>query len=598
VHFIAASGTNIVVLMGALWLVGRMAGLDKRRCVWLMIAAIVFYGLVAEPRPPILRACVMGLMFCAALWLQRASSSLNWICAAAIILCMIDPMWVFDIGFQLSFAAVMGVAYLAPAFWHGGAEFYWWIREVALGDQYARADQRLRSVAEKFSPVGSGMRFREFSLRTIRFVLLVFVVSAGAWLCAFPITANWFQQVQTWGVISTVLVYPLMSIVMVLSIIKMGLAAFSPTLASALTGILGVVDSFLIRIVEWLAALPAASPTVQAFPFWLTTGFYLWLLAIALTFRKTRSTIPFAGEDSFEGNTTNARNSKQWLVASTVLLALSTVAWRAEQSIAKTPRLTVTVLAVGAGTAIVAELPDNETILYDAGSLGVGGIGRNVIAPFLRHRGISRVDRLYISHPHLDHFNGIPDLAEQIPIGSIVWNECFEQFAGRFSPTKALMKHLSNLGVHVETMSSFDRSWNVGDVEFELQWPPADRCRDLSANDSSTVLQVSYLGHSILLTGDIDETAQRALIAQAGLESDVLLLPHHGSVCPSTDKFLQAVNADVLIRSSNQLTAETTNGLTALVGDTKLYNTADVGALVITIDEFGLHVESWLPNAD
>jgi competence protein ComEC len=205
---------------------------------------------------------------------------------------------------------------------------------------------------------------------------------------------------------------------------------------------------------------------------------------------------------------------------------------------------------------------------------------------------------LYISHPHLDHFNGIPELAEQIPIETIIWNECFEQLSARSSPAKTLINHLTKLSVPVETMSSYDQSWNHGGVEFDLLWPSAALCGNLSANDSSTVLQISYSGHSILLTGDIGETAQRALMAQAGLHSDVLLLPHHGSVCASTAEFLNAVRADVRIRSSNQSTAETTNGLPGLVGNATLYNTADVGAVTITIDEYGLRVEPWLKVAD
>ena len=110
------------------------------------------YGVVAEARPPILRACVMGLMFCGALLLRRPTSHFNWICAAAITLCLIDPMMVFDAGFQLSFAAVFGVAYVAPGLIALGSGFYWWTRIEALGDPYLRNDLHLRRIALRHAP--------------------------------------------------------------------------------------------------------------------------------------------------------------------------------------------------------------------------------------------------------------------------------------------------------------------------------------------------------------------------------------------------------------------------------------------------------------
>jgi|CXWL01.1.fsa_nt_gi competence protein ComEC len=592
VHFIAASGTNIVVLMATVWFAGRLLGLDKRRCAWVMIVAIVLYGIVAEARPPILRACVMGLMFCLALLLQRATSHFNWICAAAIVLCLIDPMMDFDAGFQLSFAAVLGVAYLAPAIWQALKDSYWWFRLVALRDPYARADQHLRKVAERFAPLTFRQRFIRSSWKIVRFVAVICAVSVGAWLSGLPITALWFQRMQPWGVLSSVLVYPLMSIVMVLGLVKVGLAVISPTLAGAVTSALTAVDAVMIRLVEWMANLPAASPIISPPPWWLAASFYLFLFTFTLTFRS-KQTAPSATGDDAAGPFVPDKNARSTfcVLASLALLAASSIAWHFDGE--KGSRLSVTVLAVGSGTAIVMELPDGETILYDAGSLGVANAGKNVIAPFLRHRGIRRIDRLYVSHPNLDHFSGIPELIAEIPIGPILWNHCFESLAPPRSPAKKLVSHLKSLGHEADILGAHQIQWESDGVLFEKLWPPPGSCTNLTANDSSTVLRVSFAGRSILLTGDITDVAERALVRAANLHADVLLLPHHGSVRAGTGEFLKAVGADVLIRSSGQRLADTTNGLQKLIGGTTIYNTADCGAVTIVVDENGLRVEPW-----
>ncbi len=591
VHFIAASGTNIVVLMGALWLVGRLMGLNQRQCAWIMIVAIVLYGLIAEARPPILRACVMGIMFCIAILLQRAPSHMNWICAAALVLCLFDPLTVFDVGFQLSFAAVLGVAYLAPAILIAFNRLYWWFRHVVLRDPYAQADRVLCREAERFTNSTFRGRLRRFAGKIAWALVIVIAVSLGAWLITAPITACWFQRVQPWGVLSTAIVYPLMSAVMVLGLLKAALAMISPTLAWLVTSILGLIDDVMIRLVERLADLPGASPIMPPPPWWLLVIYYLFLLSIALTYHAKRMSVPIeAGQN--QASQSNSVFRRPWCVLTIfVVLAAGSIAWHCDGSLK--PAVRMTALSVGAGSAVVMEFPDGATILYDAGSLSVAGAGMNVIAPFLRYRGIRRIDEIYVSHPNLDHFSGIPELIAEFPTGPIILNHCFEALSPRRSPAARFVQYLEREDHLIETTEAEEIQWDFGGARIEKLWPLVRDCSGLTANDSSTVLRVSYAGHSLLLPGDIDERAERALL-NSNVKADVLLLPHHGAVRSTTARFLESVNAEILIRSSNEPIAETTNGLLSLVGAARLANTADCGAITIVFNEDGISTESWL----
>lgn len=588
VHFIAASGTNIVILMGALWLVGRLAGLDQRACAWLMIAGIALYGLVAEARPPILRACIMGTLFCLAILFQRAPSHLNWICAAAVILCLIDPLTVFDVGFQLSFAAVLGVAYLAPAVLHACESAYWGVREVALGDRYARADRHLRRVAEKFAPLSKSQRAGRWIGRLCRATAFVCAVSLGAWLITAPITASWFQQVQPWGVISSVLVYPLMSLVMVLGLSKAVIAILSPALAGMLTWMLGIIDGVMIWLVEKMSSLPGATPTVAAPPWWVVTAYYFLLIVVIIAYRSQKRQLP---DELTAEKKPGLLARRHWLAVLSILpFVAGSVAWRNGE--ARPKELRMTTLSVGAGLAVVLELPNGQTVLYDAGSSALASVGEKVILPFLRQRGIRAIDRTYVSHPDLDHFSGIPELISEVPTGPILVNECFNQLARPRSPAVRLIEHLREKNHPLERI---DHSDNLhSNVRVEWLWPDKAACANLTANDSSTVLKVSYAGRSILLTGDISERGEQVLTKQGNLRADVLLVPHHGSVCSKTAEFLRSVGAGILVRSSHEPDAETMNGLLDLAGGAEMYNTADCGAVTVIVSEAGVKVETWL----
>ena len=261
-------------------------------------------------------------------------------------------------------------------------------------------------------------------------------------------------------------------------------------------------------------------------------------------------------------------------------------------------RLVVTVLAVGAGSATVIDLPDGRTMLYDAGSRSPYDVGRSTVVPFLRHRGVRRVDRVYLSHPNLDHFSGLPTILDHFETGPIVINEHFVPLSTPRSPSRHLLEEeLGRRNQEIEIMDPSTAKWSSGGVTFERLWPAGDTDPALSPNDSSTVLRLSYAGHSVLLTGDIEERAQRALLDRGNLRSDVLILPHHGGVCASTAAFISTVGPHAVLRSSHQRTDETISELTAIVGPIPLYNTADVGAIEIVIDRNGAEVTAVGPGS-
>lgn len=596
VHFIAASGSNIVVLMSVVWVAGRLFGLERRRCAWFMIGAIVLYGLVAEPRPPILRACIMGILFCGALLLQRPSSHLNWIALAAIFLCFISPLTVYDVGFQLSFVAVLGVTYVAPTIMRAGADLWWWIREDALGDRYLRADLRLRKIAEQFAPVGR-IRLLGRSMRSaMRAIVLLSAVSAGAWLATAPITSLWFQQVQPWGVLSSVVVYPLVSLIMVLGILKAAFVLISPAVSGLIQSALSVIDSALVAVVEWFASLPGTSWTMPSPPWWLVLAYYVSIIAFVLFVRcPGPANSPIASSTIASGIRPKQQSLRIWLLGSLATFLIAGSVWKQSEDVH--PALKVHVLAVGAGSATVLQMPTGETLVYDAGSMSAGNLGRNVVTPFLRFLGVNKIDRLYISHPNLDHFSGVPELLNQIPIDQIIWNHCFEPLSPPNSPAAELIRILQLHNVHVQPMNPSQISWDFGGVLFEALWPPSE-CAELSANDSSSVMRLTYGSTSILFTGDIELHAEKALIDLNRNEADILILPHHGSVCSATGIFLASVDAQALIRSSGQRTVDTTNGLPELVGTTRMLNTADFGAIRIVIEPDGFRIEPWMVSSN
>jgi competence protein ComEC len=370
-------------------------------------------------------------------------------------------------------------------------------------------------------------------------------------------------------------------------VVKVVLATVSPALSSVVAAILTVSDQWVIRIVEVLAGLPGANLTASTSPWWVVTAYYAFLVAFVTRFPRTPA-LSRAGIESTGLPRPQQPLPAPWCSTAFVIFALSAAGWCWPEG--KRDQLRVTVLSVGPGLATVIELPDGKTVLYDAGTSLPSDAGRNVVAPFLRERGIRRIDRVYLSHPNLDHFSGLPTILDQVETGAVMVNSCFEAKSGPRSPSRHLLDLLAARGHRVEVLDSSRPKWEFGGATFELLSPIGECDVSLSDNDTSTVLRLSYAGHSILLTGDIEEHTQRALLDRGELRADVLVLPHHGSVRKSTAQFIRAVGPSAVIRSSGERMDQTRSALAAVVGDVSLYDTADVGAVEVVLRNDGVRV--------
>jgi competence protein ComEC len=599
VHFLAVSGTHVVVVTSFVWLLGRVLGRSRRQCAWMMILAVCTYALIAEPRPPILRATVITLLLCASLLLGRPRSHLNWISAAAVALLVIDPTGLFDVGFQLSFSAVLGVAYLTPAIlqaihgW-GGAVRRMLAGQPSIGADGLEADPAIRASMA-------------FPRRLARLAYACFIgfpaVSAGAWLASMPIVAVHFGRVHPWSCLNSVLVFPLVYAVMILGLVRVLLGGLVPALSPLLGTVLVWADQGLIRLVEQLAVLPGASLRVVSPPWWLVATYYVCAVLFARAFR---SVSPYASASvrsvgRGDAHREHVRSLRAAWVVATIVLLFCAAGWRLSRR--PSARLTLTVLAVGDGLATVIELPKGQTLLYDVGTMGSYDVGRHAVVPFLWHRGVARLDQVLLSHPNLDHFSGLPAVLDAFEVGRILVNDHFRRRSVPGTTGGRLLELLADREQVVSVLDPSEPRWTWGGVTFDRLWPPnspGDAAGEgpgpMTTNDTSTVLRISYAGRSILLTGDIEAYAQQRLLAQGNLQANVLMLPHHGSVAPTLPAFVSAVDPEIFIRSSGERMTETFTGLQVIVGGTPLYNTADDGAVQVVIDGSGVHVSSMNPR--
>jgi competence protein ComEC len=472
-HVLAISGQHLVVLAGFLWIFLRLLGVRRRRGAILVALFVLAYALLTGARPPALRSAAAACALCGSYVFRRPVLPANSLALAWLVVAAVSPADVFDAGCQLSFLAV--------------AVLTWGTRSWGKGEV-----DPLDRLGDEGRPAWlCGLRWLAGR------VVLAYAITLALWLALAPLVAFHFHTVQPAGL-------PLGPFATLLTsaalLTGFGLLLAAPVcwpLAAALGWLTGLLLGCCDSLIEYAVAWRGAYFYVPDVPLWWLAVFCAGLLA-ALTQRPLRRRWP-------------------WCLA-------AGLAWLALGLLIGLPRrdpgeFRCTFLAVGHGGCAVLETPDGRTLLYDAGALTGPEVTRRHIAPYLWHRGVRRVDEVFLSHADLDHFNGLPALLERFAVGQVTTTPTFARRGNR--PVEATLRALARHGVGLRVVRAGDRL-AAGAVTLDVLHPPAQGPEG-NENARSLVLRVRHGGHTLLLTGDLEGPGQERLLRLRPVRVDVLM---------------------------------------------------------------------------
>ena len=282
-------------------------------------------------------------------------------------------------------------------------------------------------------------------------------------------------------------------------------------------------------------------------------------------------------------------------------LLVANIVWYRWVLTGESDKLRVTFLDVGQGDAAFIEFPGGRNLLLDAGPRTESSdAGSRFIEPFLRQKGIHRINAILISHPHSDHLGGVPYLMRRFGVDEVI----DAGSAGNSSLFGEYIHLVDSLEVTRTILRAGTAIGGFGDVRLYALHPsgdfvPVDSGEGINLNNQSIVVKLVYGASTVLFSGDAEREAEERMRNQYGdfLRCDVLKTGHHGSITSSTLNYIQVVRpatAIVSVGVKNKFHHPSRVVLTRLAQTgAKYYRTDESGAIVLESDGSAWSVIDW-----
>lgn len=485
-HILAVSGLHVGIIAMALLALLSMLKLPKKFKLFTLILILITYASITGFRPSVLRATIMFILLIGGKLINRSRNLNISLFFAAFLILLLNPLILYDAGFLLSFIVTFFIINLSPILQRLFSKIVVWIK----------------------NPLA---------------------VSTAAWVGIFPLSAYFFSKVSIISIISNIFIIPLTGIAVILGFITFFIGLVSISLAGLFANLNYLVLNLITLIAKSFSSLPfafiyVAQPSVMLIILYYLTVFFI----IEIFYKKTLSP---------------KIKKKAILIVLSVTLLIIVV-----QVFYPADNLKVNFINVGEGDCILIEAPNKINILIDGGGTPQSDfdVGNKIVIPYLRRKGINEIDLLILTHPHLDHLEGLLPILKEFKVDMVLDSGLLCDS----SEYKEFISLILEKGISYHKAKAGDNFIFSNNLEIFLLNPlyNSDFYEESDFNNASIVVKLFYKNADFLFTGDIEEAAEKKLLAwQNILQSDILKVAHHGSSTSTNLEFLDKVNPNIAV---------------------------------------------------
>jgi competence protein ComEC len=541
-HVLVISGQHVAILAGFLFGLFRLARLPLPLRLLCTSLGLILYCLITEGQPSIIRATLMACVYMIVTTLDRDRSLLNSLSMSAMVLLIIDPFWLLDPGFRLSYSAVLAIALIGLPLLRNTTQPFrhalWQIEEASFDAHFSpriadfRINLRLKvEWVRRHLRLGTSILGKfavTLPLKVLFYLSDLLLLSMAVQLVFFVLMILYFHRVSLISVFLNILVIPLAGLIVPVGFLFFVTSLILPPVGLPLAMVCGWLTRCLLSLAAYFADSSWGNFRIPSPPFWLISVYFLGL-TLFLVFRSKKIL--------------NA------LCAAATLSALTLILIQPFGSSFPPNQLEITFLDVRQGDSIFLRLPDSSTMLIDGGGLlgrSFGedfseedfDVGEQVVSPFLWSIGVRALDVVILTHAHHDHMSGLNSVLSNFEVKEIWVGQ------NPYTPEYLrLLKKAVGKSVILRNYASGDELVFHG-CQFSFMNPERGQLlAPTPSNNDSLAFRMKFGSRTFLLTGDIEKKIESHIIARNFLlHSDVLKVAHHGSRSSTTAEFLGKVN--------------------------------------------------------
>ncbi len=483
IHVLAVSGLHVGYVLLVLSLITTFLRIPWGWNRVFIIFGLILFCLITGLKPSVMRASLMAALFLLSPVLNRSSNSWNIIGVASVLLLIVNPLSILDLGFLLSFSAVISIIYFYNYF---ETHLPNWINPT------------------------------HYSHPVPKFIIGLFFVSISAQIGTLPITAFTFGQIPIISSIANIFIVPLIGILVAIGFSILGFY-WIPYLGDWLGESAWSVQWVIKNIAHFFASIPFATIQVSSIDLSDISIYILLTTTILILFHQAY---------------------RKYAII-TFILTLNIIVWRS--AIRPMNTTDIIFLDVGQGDAALIRFPNDQTMLIDAGYRSRReDMGERVVVPVLNHFGMDKINWLVMSHPHSDHIGGIESIVQQVKVDTVL-----DTYIDYHSWTyKNLLTLFDKNKITRVIPESGDIQYISPNIKLYFFSPDSIYASSQSnVNNASIVFSLTIQDISILFTGDLEMEGDH-VISQFGslLTSDILKVAHHGSITSTTSELLNKIH--------------------------------------------------------
>lgn len=549
-HMLAVSGAHVsYVILGITYALKKVK-VNKLWSNMITIVTLCCFIFLTGASPSVIRACIMAIYIIIGHMMHRKTKLISSVSLSLLIILILNPYKLFDIGLQLSYGGTIG---------------------IILFSGVLAKKAKLNNLLEGFV---NKLKYR---------VKQLIVVCVSANLIIFPIIAAHYSTMSLTFVISNICAGPILGVIIILGFITIFVSFISIDIAKPFALILNIFIQILMYITKICSSLPFSKIYIKT-PSLSQIIIYYMILIFMYYICKIRKKKRRLIHRKLLRTVQNKKVQKLFIIV--IILIFTSM-----QILKCLPSdLTIYFIDVGQGDSTLIVTPNHKTILIDGGGTEFESdfdIGKQTLLPEILGQRITKIDYLLISHFDSDHATGVAQILGKIDVSSIILTRQLEE--------NDIYRHILSIAKEKKIKLIYVKEGDVlkiGGIKISIIHPENKLMINNPMNNNSIVCKVEYNSFSMLLTGDIEMEAEELILRKnINLKADVLKVAHHGSKTSTTGEFLKAINPKVAligVGKNNNFGHPSNEVIQRLKENgTRIYRTDENGEISITVNKKG-----------